>query len=70
MYSPYFDHILGYWEARHNPNILFVTYEELNQNPQKIIRKIAEFLSVSVSLKKDQWDTLKPWIMNLICSIT
>lgn len=49
MYSPYFGHILGYWEARHNPNILFVTYEELHQNPQKIIKKIAEFLNVSVS---------------------
>uniref|UniRef100_A0A0P4WJ54 Sulfotransferase domain-containing protein n=1 Tax=Scylla olivacea TaxID=85551 RepID=A0A0P4WJ54_SCYOL len=49
MYSPYFGHVLGYWEARHNPNILFVTYEELHQNPQKIIRKIAEFLSIDVS---------------------
>ncbi|KAG0710509.1 Sulfotransferase family cytosolic 1B member 1 [Chionoecetes opilio] len=49
MYSPYFGHVLGYWEARHNPNILFVTYEELQQNPEKIIRKMAEFLGMSLS---------------------
>lgn len=48
MYSPYFGHVLGYWQSRYNPNILFVTYEELHQDPPKIIRKMAEFLGVSI----------------------
>lgn len=49
MYSPYFGHVLGYWQSRQSPNILFVTYEELHQDPPKVIRKMAEFLGIDVS---------------------
>lgn len=49
MYSPYFGHVLGYWHSRQNPNILFVTYEELHQDPPKVIRRMAEFLGVSTA---------------------
>lgn len=47
MYSPFFDHVLGYWNARNRPAILFVSYEDLHQNPVKVIKEIAEFLEVS-----------------------
>ncbi|XP_071534692.1 sulfotransferase 1B1-like isoform X1 [Panulirus ornatus] len=49
MYSPFFDHVLGYWRAREDPKILFVTYEELHKDPAKIIKQIAEFLEVEAS---------------------
>ncbi|XP_037778237.1 amine sulfotransferase-like [Penaeus monodon] len=49
MYSPFFPHVLGYWEARRDPNILFITYEELHQDPLAVIRKIASFLQVEAS---------------------
>ncbi|XP_042212603.1 sulfotransferase family cytosolic 1B member 1-like isoform X2 [Homarus americanus] len=49
VYSPFFDHVLGYWKSREDPSILFITYEELHQDSIKVIKKIAEFLEVEVS---------------------
>ncbi|KAK4329462.1 hypothetical protein Pmani_000219 [Petrolisthes manimaculis] len=49
MYSPFFSHVLGYWNNRHQPNILFITYEQLHHNPKKVIKEIADFLEISVS---------------------
>ncbi|XP_076030747.1 sulfotransferase 1E1-like isoform X2 [Oratosquilla oratoria] len=48
-YSPFFDHVLSYWNMRKDPNIMFIMYEELHQNPLTSIRKIAEFLEVDVT---------------------
>ncbi|KAK8738050.1 hypothetical protein OTU49_004373, partial [Cherax quadricarinatus] len=49
LYSPFFDHVLGYWKLRKNPNIFFVSYEELHQDPVTTIRKLAEFLEVDAT---------------------
>lgn len=48
MYSPFFDHVLGYWKRREESNIMFVKYEDLLTDPVNIIKKIAEFLEVEV----------------------
>ncbi|XP_042886970.1 sulfotransferase 1C4-like [Penaeus japonicus] len=48
MYSPFFDHVLGYWNCRKQSNILFVKYEDLLKEPVNVIKKIAEFLEVEV----------------------
>lgn len=50
MYSPFFDHVLGYWKQREQSNILFVKYEDLLKDPVNIIKKIAEFLEVNIRL--------------------
>lgn len=50
MYSPFFDHVLGYWKRREESNIMFVKYEDLLTDPVNIIKKIAEFLEVNIKL--------------------
>ncbi|GLH05741.1 Sulfotransferase [Gryllus bimaculatus] len=32
VYSPFWGHILDFWKLRHEPNVLFNTYEEMKQN--------------------------------------
>lgn len=48
-YSPFYSHVQEYWEARKNPNILFISYEDLQKKPTDVIREIAEFLGLSVT---------------------
>lgn len=49
MYSPFFDHVLGYWNHRESSNILFVTYEDLQKHPTHVIKRVANFLGVEAS---------------------
>jgi len=43
-YCPYMPHITGFWNKRHEPNILFITYEEMKQDITSVIRKTCSFL--------------------------
>ncbi|KAG8177588.1 hypothetical protein JTE90_028309 [Oedothorax gibbosus] len=43
-YEDYFDNLLGWYEHRNDSNVLFVTYEEMKENPHQAILKIASFL--------------------------
>lgn len=44
FYSSWFDHVKGWLGLQKDLNLLFVTYEELHQEPRHTIRKISEFL--------------------------
>ena len=39
----------GWWDARENDNILYVTYEETKRDIHDVIRKAASFLNKSVN---------------------
>lgn len=43
-FGDYFDHLLSWYEHRHEPNILFLTYEEMKADPRATILKVAKFL--------------------------
>ncbi|XP_060880987.1 luciferin sulfotransferase-like [Metopolophium dirhodum] len=43
-YSPFFDHILGYWDRRDDSQILFLKYEDMKQDLGSVIRRTAQFL--------------------------
>ncbi|KAE9465161.1 hypothetical protein C3L33_02947, partial [Rhododendron williamsianum] len=47
--GPFVDHVLEYWLQREKENVLFVTYEELTEDPTVHVRRIAEFLGCSLS---------------------
>jgi len=49
LYGPYWAHVKSFWERRHQPNILFITYEELKKDLSGIADKTARFLGKTLS---------------------
>ncbi|CAI6368354.1 unnamed protein product [Macrosiphum euphorbiae] len=43
-YSPFFDHILGFWNRRDDPQVLFLKYEDMKQDLHLVLRQTAQFL--------------------------
>jgi hypothetical protein len=43
-YSSYWKHVLPYWQMRHNPNVLFLRYEEMKSDLGGVIRRVSQFL--------------------------
>ncbi|CAI9108356.1 OLC1v1007929C1 [Oldenlandia corymbosa var. corymbosa] len=54
-YGPFWDHVLGYWQASlNNPEkVLFLKYEDLQTDINSSVRKIAEFLGYCFSKKEE-----------------
>lgn len=49
MYSPFYEHVLNFWYSRHEPNILFLTYEQMKLDMMAVLRKTQQFLGKSYS---------------------
>mmetsp|Transcript_4582 Transcript_4582/g.6515 ORF Transcript_4582/g.6515 Transcript_4582/m.6515 type:complete len:190 (+) Transcript_4582:120-689(+) len=45
--ASYFVHLVSWYERRNDPNVLFLFYENLKENLDKEIRRIAKFMSTS-----------------------
>jgi hypothetical protein len=43
------EHLAGFWRLRHEPNVLFLTYEQLNADLGAGIRQIAGFMGVELN---------------------
>ncbi|XP_029835943.2 sulfotransferase ssu-1 [Ixodes scapularis] len=52
----YFDHLLSWYEHRHDHNVLFLTYEALQKDTESCVLKIADFLGGKYSerLRRDR----------------
>ncbi|KAI1301489.1 Sulfotransferase 1C2A [Halotydeus destructor] len=48
-YGDYFDHLIGWWNRRNEPNVKFLTYEDLKADTAGCIRAIAEFIDPKYS---------------------
>lgn len=44
-YGDFFDHVKGWWDHRHDPNVLFLTYEDMMADPENAILQVASFIS-------------------------
>ncbi|XP_043220084.1 sulfotransferase family cytosolic 1B member 1-like [Amphibalanus amphitrite] len=47
MFCPYREHVKGYLE--HSDTVLCLTYEQMHQDRGSVVRKVADFLGVSLS---------------------
>ncbi|XP_057450481.1 cytosolic sulfotransferase 14-like [Lotus japonicus] len=54
-FGPFWNHMLGYWnESRERPNkVLFLKYEDMKEDPEFYLKKIAEFLGCPFSLEEE-----------------
>ncbi|CAI9109365.1 OLC1v1009176C1 [Oldenlandia corymbosa var. corymbosa] len=57
QYGPFWDHMLGYWEAsiKDSNKVLFLKYEDLKRDINSFVKKIAEFMGYGFSqLEEDE----------------
>ncbi|KAK9748890.1 hypothetical protein RND81_02G088300 [Saponaria officinalis] len=67
--GPYFEHVVEYWQqSLQTPNkVLFLKYEDLKDDPEFYLKKLAQFVGVPFSIQEENEGVIKE-IINL-CSI-
>jgi hypothetical protein len=53
-YGSWFDHVLGWWAHRDDPNILFLKYEDMQKDLADSVQKIATFIGSTISEEQFQ----------------
>ncbi|KAL3511006.1 hypothetical protein ACH5RR_030407 [Cinchona calisaya] len=55
IFGPFWDHVLDYWkESKERPNkVLFLKYEEMREDPNFHVKRLAEFFGVPFSLEEE-----------------
>ncbi|XP_013116937.2 sulfotransferase 1E1 [Stomoxys calcitrans] len=53
MYSPYWEHLMEFWQMRHEENIFFTTYEAMKRNLRKVLIELNHFLEKPQLSDKD-----------------
>ena len=47
-FGDYFEHVLGWWKHRDDPNVLFIKYEDMKKDLHSSIEKIVSFLGSDI----------------------
>lgn len=53
FFGSWFDHVKGWLGLQKDLNLIFVTYEELHQEPRRAIRKLSDFLGRSLGRREE-----------------
>ncbi|EDV97829.1 GH17085 [Drosophila grimshawi] len=56
-YTSYWSHIIDFWRMRNEPNIFFVTYEEMRRDLKDVIERLCKFLAAP-SIKEEEMNQL------------
>ncbi|KAH7972473.1 hypothetical protein HPB52_012467 [Rhipicephalus sanguineus] len=48
IYGDYFDHVLSWYDHRNDPNVLFITYEDVKSDPGASTLRIADFIDQGI----------------------
>jgi peroxiredoxin len=48
-YGSWFRHVRGWWEHRHDPNVLFLYYEEMTADLPSCLRRISDFCGLEIA---------------------
>ncbi|XP_019614551.1 PREDICTED: sulfotransferase family cytosolic 1B member 1-like [Branchiostoma belcheri] len=47
-WGSYFDHLSGWWQMHNDPHFLFIKYEDMKKDLRAAVKKVANFLEVSL----------------------
>ncbi|XP_034107927.2 luciferin sulfotransferase-like [Drosophila albomicans] len=61
LYCSYWSHVIDFWRMRNNPNIFFVTYEEMKRDLKDVIQRLCKFLGVN-ELKECEMNPLLAYL--------
>ncbi|XP_072041909.1 sulfotransferase 1C4-like [Amphiura filiformis] len=48
-FGPWWEHYLFYWNLRHEPNVLFLKFEDMKRDLKAVVEKVANFLGYTLS---------------------
>ena len=67
MFMPYWDHLLGFWNRRNDPNILFVKYEDMKTVKISFSALIlrSSYFKKTLNNKIKKWDATKRIFVSL-----
>ncbi|XP_072041097.1 sulfotransferase 1A3-like [Amphiura filiformis] len=49
MYGPWWEHFLFYWNLRHEPNVLFVKFEDMKMDLKAVVERVSKFMGYTIS---------------------
>ncbi|XP_060658227.1 luciferin sulfotransferase-like [Drosophila nasuta] len=61
LYCSYWSHVIDFWRMRNNPNIFFVTYEEMKRDLKDVIQRLCKFLGIN-ELKECEMNQLLEYL--------
>jgi hypothetical protein len=63
--TDYWHHLVSWWKARDNENVLVLAYEQMNADPEGTVRKVAAFCGIplddellALTLERSSFDTM------------